>query len=172
MRKEINEILNSKELSLEDINHMTLFEATLCETLRIRPVVPVGIPHGVLKDLQIGEYEIPKGTMIIPLLWAIHMNSDVWENPEDFNPWRFIDEEGKIIKSDNLMAFQAGRYYLLFVSWGKMTYFGLMPEISRQRTDIGGNYFLAIRTAIVLSVLAQNFKCAICLFTSVDRFYK
>lgn len=94
---------------------MTLFEATLNETLRIRPVVPVGIPHGTLQDLMIGQYEIPKGTMIIPLLWAIHMNPEVWENPEDFNPWRFIDDEGKIIKSDYFMPFQAGRYYLLNV---------------------------------------------------------
>lgn len=90
---------------------MTLFEASLNETLRIRPVVPVGFPHGTLQDVEIGNYEVPKGTMIIPLLWAIHMDDKIWKDPDNFNPWRFIDDEGKIIKSQNFMPFQVGRYF-------------------------------------------------------------
>lgn len=109
VRQEINEILQGRFPSLEEISHMTFFEATLNETLRIRPVIPVGIPHGTLDNMVISDYEIPKGSMILPLLWSIHMDDKIWNNPEEFNPSRFIDDEEKIKKSENLMPFQAGR---------------------------------------------------------------
>lgn len=115
VRQEIKDVLQGRDPLLEDITHMTFFEATLMETLRIRPVVPVGIPHGVLQDMEIDGYHIPKRTMIVPLLWAIHMNDKIWHNPEEYNPMRFIDEEGRIIKSENLMPFQAGEF--LDPSW-------------------------------------------------------
>lgn len=88
---------------------MTFFQATIYETFRIRPVVPVGIPHGVLQDMEINGYQVPKRTMLVPLLWAIHMDDTLWKDPEEFNPYRFIGDEGKIVKSENLLPFQAGK---------------------------------------------------------------
>lgn len=40
--------------------------------------------------------------------WAIHRDPAVWENPEDFNPKRFINEHGEFMPSDYVMPFGYG----------------------------------------------------------------
>ena len=63
-------------------------------------------------------YNIPKKTFVIPNLYSIHMDPNVWEVPTNFNPDRFIDTSGKIIKKDAFMPFSIGNlqhdHYELF----------------------------------------------------------
>lgn len=42
-----------------------------------------------------GGYYLPKDSVIIPALYAIHMNPNVWDNPQKFNPDRWDTEEVK-----------------------------------------------------------------------------
>ncbi|VVC92469.1 unnamed protein product [Leptidea sinapis] len=89
-----------------DSTKLPYLMATICETQRIRSIVPVGIPHGCMQDTYLGNYRIPKGTMVVPLQWAIHMDPNVWENPNEFKPIRFIDEQGNLIKPQEFIPFQ------------------------------------------------------------------
>ena len=57
---------------------------------------------------MIGEYCIPKGSMIMPLLWAVHHDSRLWPNPEEFRPERHLNDDGSVLFSDNLIPFQTG----------------------------------------------------------------
>ncbi|XP_072388304.1 cytochrome P450 306a1 [Diabrotica undecimpunctata] len=109
VRKELEDVLQGRSASMEDINQLPLFEASVLETMRIRPVVPIGIPHGSVEDMEIEGYRIPKGTMIVMLQWALHMDENVWENPDEFNPRRFINPEGKVEKSEYFVPFQVGK---------------------------------------------------------------
>ena len=53
---------------------------------------------------------IPKGTQVIPFLHAVHMNPDLWEDPERFHPERFLSEDGmSVIKPDCFIPFGVGR---------------------------------------------------------------
>lgn len=47
--------------------------------------------------------------MIIPLQWAIHMNPNYWENPNEFIPERFISPDGFLIKPCAFIPFQTGK---------------------------------------------------------------
>lgn len=58
--------------------------------------------------MNIGGFRVPKGTMVIPLQWAIHMDPDRWSEPHRFDPHRFLSEEGKVVKPDCFMPFQTG----------------------------------------------------------------
>ncbi|XP_034945868.1 cytochrome P450 306a1 isoform X2 [Chelonus insularis] len=101
---------NNRELvALKHREFLTLLEAAICEVQRLRSVVPVGIPHGAMANGKIEDYDIPKGTMIIPLQWAVHMNSTYWKNPEKFDPYRFITSDGSLLKSLAFMPFQTGK---------------------------------------------------------------
>ena len=114
IRKHLTDILGTNLPTLDDLSSLPYMEASIAEVQRIRSVVPVGIPHGTLEEMNIEGYSIPKGTMIVPLQWAIHMNPDTWKDPQCFKPERFINEEGKFFKPEAFIPFQAGRF-LIFV---------------------------------------------------------
>lgn len=84
-------------------------EAALSEAQRIRSVVPVGIPHGAHEEASIGGFRVPKGTMVIPLQWAVHMDHKIFPEPEKFKPERFIDENGQFCKPEAFIPFQLGK---------------------------------------------------------------
>ena len=55
-----------------------------------------------------GGYDIPKGYMVQPNIWAIHHDPKLWKDPETFNPDRFI-EDGKFVTRPGFVAFSTGR---------------------------------------------------------------
>lgn len=94
--------------SLSDIPVLPYLQAAIAESQRIKPIVPTGIPHGTLQNTCIAGYKVPKGTMVMPLQWAVHMSPNYWKQPEVFNPERFLDSEGKFFKPEAFMPFQTG----------------------------------------------------------------
>ncbi|CAH0701906.1 unnamed protein product [Spodoptera exigua] len=107
--------------------------AAICETQRIRSIVPVGIPHGCLQDTFIGNYRIPQGAMVIPLQWALHMDPDVWEDPEVFRPQRFLAEDGSLLKPQEFIPFQTGKRMCPGDELSRMLACGLVARLFRRR---------------------------------------
>lgn len=67
--------------------------ATVQETLRWRPVFPLGGPqHSPIQDDVFKGYQIPRGTPILGNLWAINRNPREYPEPLKFMPERFIGE--------------------------------------------------------------------------------
>lgn len=55
-------------------------------------------------------FVIPKNAHVIPLLHAVHMNPDYWEEPEAFRPERFLSADGKTVqKPEHFMPFGVGQ---------------------------------------------------------------
>lgn len=99
---------NGDIIELVHIESVPLLKACVLETMRIRPVAPSGIPRAANKEITISEYRIPKGTMILPLQWAMHYDEKHWTDPGTFQPKRFLDEEDNVINYKAFMPFQAG----------------------------------------------------------------
>lgn len=74
-------------------------------------------------DVQLEGYTIPAGSHVIPLINSIHMDPKLWDRPEDFNPRRFIDPEGKVRKPAYFMPFGVGRRMCLGDTLARMELF-------------------------------------------------
>ncbi|WRX31433.1 Cytochrome P450 - like 10, partial [Theobroma cacao] len=72
-----------------DLPNLPYLHCIIRETMRIKPVGPLLIPHESSKDCVVGGYHIPRGTMLMVNLWAIHNDSNNWEEPTKFKPERF-----------------------------------------------------------------------------------
>lgn len=108
VQEELDHVTLGRPVSLEHRASLPLAEASLAEAQRIRPVVPLGIPHGTVRDTEIGGFGVPGGAMVVPLQWAVHMDPLLWEDPERFEPRRFLDEEGRFFRPEGFLPFQTG----------------------------------------------------------------
>ncbi|XP_077993740.1 cytochrome P450 2U1-like [Glandiceps talaboti] len=99
-----------KTPSYADKSKLPFMEATTLESHRIASVVPLVDPHMTSEATTLNGYYIPKNTVVFANTWAVHMDKTEWENPETFNPGRFLDEDGNIVKMkrNRIMPFSIG----------------------------------------------------------------
>jgi cytochrome P450 len=64
-------------------------DATVKETLRARPVI-VDVARKLTAPKSIGGYELPAGTFVMAAIAALHYREDLFPNPDEFRPERFL----------------------------------------------------------------------------------
>ncbi|XP_077983162.1 steroid 17-alpha-hydroxylase/17,20 lyase-like [Glandiceps talaboti] len=111
VQKELDDVIGQDRLPLlSDKGKLAYCEAVINEVMRIRTVAPIGVPHKTLCDTSVGGYNIPKDTQVWINHWNLHMDERQWDNPEEFRPERFLDEDGKPLpKPNSFLPFSAGR---------------------------------------------------------------
>ncbi|KAG4208450.1 hypothetical protein ERO13_A03G132700v2, partial [Gossypium hirsutum] len=94
MRKAQNEIRScvgkKGKLTENDVSKLTYLNMVIKETLRLHPP-GVLLPRETMSQIKIGDYDINPRTRIAVNVWAIGRDPDIWDNPEEFIPERFID---------------------------------------------------------------------------------
>ncbi|EAU76993.2 AGAP003066-PA [Anopheles gambiae str. PEST] len=111
MQREIDEVVGHGRLpTLDDRTQLAYTEATLREAMRIDTLVPSGIAHRVQEDTTLRGYDLPKDTLVLIGLDAIHNQREYWGDPERFRPERFLDEHGRLALAKDLsVPFGAGK---------------------------------------------------------------
>jgi len=104
---EIDNVIGRAEPKMNHRLLLPFTEASILETQRLADLVPLGVPHGVMEDVYFRGYLIPKDTLIIPNMYSVHMNPELWPEPEKFKPERFLDSDNKIDKKE-LIPFSLG----------------------------------------------------------------
>jgi cytochrome P450 family 135 len=66
-------------------------DAVIKETLRIRPVVPF-VGRELREAAELGGYHLPAGTVVMPAIYLTHTRPDLYPQPYEFRPERFLDE--------------------------------------------------------------------------------
>jgi cytochrome P450 len=65
-------------------------DAVVKETLRVRPVV-VDVARRLQRDVELGGWRLPAGTLVLPAIAAVHVRPDLYPSPHEFRPERFLD---------------------------------------------------------------------------------
>jgi cytochrome P450 family 135 len=65
--------------------------ATISESLRLRPVVPLA-GRRLSKELVADGLELPAGTDVTPAIWLTHTRPDLYPEPFAFRPERFLGD--------------------------------------------------------------------------------
>ncbi|KAJ1806736.1 hypothetical protein LPJ75_004980 [Coemansia sp. RSA 2598] len=82
--------------------------AVVYETMRYRATTSGGWPRDAPEQgVVLGGYYIPCGVVIHGSVGGVHMNRDTWDSPFEFNPDRFMGEQGEERKR-NVVAFSSG----------------------------------------------------------------
>ena len=135
LKKEIETVKGKEPLTLKDRPNMPLLEATVLEALRLSCSLPFALPHCTTKDTTVGGYKLKKGTCVFVNLWACCHDPNYFTKPNTFNPHRFLNEKGKLVRPNCLFAYSAGDRKCPAEHFSKAILFVLLGKIL-QNVDI------------------------------------
>ncbi|KAJ7783872.1 cytochrome P450 [Mycena maculata] len=114
------------------------------ELLRWNPVTPLGLAHYVTEDDEYRGFRIPKGTTVLPNVWAILHDPEMYPDPSSFSPQRFAPEnQGDGINQIPEAPFGFGRRlcpgrYLAFDTlWIVVASILAVYDISKEKDETG-----------------------------------
>ncbi|KAI3910970.1 hypothetical protein MKX01_042744 [Papaver californicum] len=82
----------TRPVKVADVNNMSYLKAVMKETIRMKPIGPMGISHRATKNTSLMGKKIDKGTPVMVNIYAIQHNSEVFPEPYRFLPERFLKD--------------------------------------------------------------------------------
>ncbi|XP_023950683.2 cytochrome P450 4g15 [Bicyclus anynana] len=135
--EELDQIFGDSDrpATFQDTLEMKYLERCLMETLRMFPPVPI-IAREIKQEVTLPSNgkKVPAGTTVIIATYKLHRRSDVYPNPEIFDPDNFLPERS------------ANRHYYAFV-----------PFSAGPRSCVGRKYAM-LKLKILLSTILRNFR--------------
>jgi cytochrome P450 len=90
--EEIHDIYDKEPLSSHTLHKMNHMHALLQETLRLQSPSFSSQPRIAMKDFKVENYDIKKGTVIMPIFFHQNYNETVFEDALKFKPERWLDQ--------------------------------------------------------------------------------
>jgi cytochrome P450 len=101
---EVNEVLGGRNPTYEDLPNLKYAFGVFKETLRTHPPVK-GIFKKSIEKVTLNGHEFPKDTNFGIFTPAVHRDKEIWENPLEFQPERYM----KNTNYSHLMSFSFGK---------------------------------------------------------------
>lgn len=129
LREELQLVTDDKPLQYDHLPSLNYTKAVINESLRIRP--PVGVMmRKLIQDTQVDGYTLKAGSLAIFSIYNVHHHPDLWSEPEQFNPGRFLTAESRR--------------------------FSFMPFGAGERICIG-NHFAMLEAQLLLAMMIQSY---------------
>ncbi len=133
LRHEVRTALGGRPPRYDDLERLTYTGMVLDESLRLFPPAWTLGRRAIGED-EIGGYYVAPQTVIAICIYALHRHSGFWENPEAFEPERFLPERS------------AGQNKFAYIPFG-----------AGPRQCIGNNFGL-MEACLVIACVAQQFE--------------
>ncbi|MFN2214766.1 MAG: cytochrome P450 [Anaerolineales bacterium] len=133
LQAEVDRVLDGSIPGAADYNELPYTNAVISEAMRLYPPLPVTIRQAIEDDVLDG-HTIQANSSIFINIYSVHHNPDVWENPEGFDPQRFLPDKIKEIPR-----------------------FAYLPFGGGPRQCIGNNFAL-MEAVLALSMITQRYE--------------
>ena len=133
MRAEVDAVVGDRDPTAQDVRKLEYIGRVFEEGMRLYPPAWV-IGRFVEEADEIGGYAVPKGSIVAVSPWVTHRHPAFWEDPERFDPDRFLPERS--------------------AKRPKLAYF---PFGAGQRMCIG-NTFAVMEGQLILAMLVRRYR--------------
>jgi cytochrome P450 len=130
---EVRQVLGDRDPTFEDCARLRYTEMVALEAMRLFPPAYT-LAREALADCVIGDYAVPRGTMVLMSQWVVQRDPRFFRDPERFRPERWNEEAIRGLP--------------------KFAYF---PFGGGQRLCIGST-FAMMELVLVLATIAQRFR--------------
>jgi cytochrome P450 len=133
MHAELDAVLGEAPPSVNDLKKLPYTLQVIKEVMRLYPPAPM-YPRDTVADDELAGVRIPAGTRMVLFPYGTHRHPDFWEEPERFDPDRWLPEREAARDPQAYHPFAAGHRICL------------------------GNSFSLLETHVVAAMLARRFK--------------
>ena len=130
---EVRDVLGDRTPEMADVAKLPLLDRVLKESMRIKPPI-TRVGRRIASDVEIGGYPMAAGHFLVMAPYVTHRHPGFWENPEGFDPDRFLPEREA----------ERPRY----------AYF---PFLGGPRQCIG-NVFATVEAVLILAMIVQRYE--------------
>ena len=102
----------------DDISNIPYINQLVKEVMRMRPVIPLGVPHKNTSDDEVDGYYVPKNSIFFGNIWAMHHDPDRHQDPQEFRPERYEHSKHKSAFETGLAVDAMDRDHFAF-GWGR-----------------------------------------------------
>ncbi|KAF9650737.1 cytochrome P450 [Thelephora ganbajun] len=108
-------------MTLELFNDMPYLNAVVKESFRVKPPVLM-VPYKTTRAFPISDdYTVPANSMVIPSFYNSLQDPEVYSNPQEFDPTRWLDPNGPAQSSPrNYLVFGSGPHRCIGVEYAIM----------------------------------------------------
>ncbi|KAF3819781.1 hypothetical protein GH733_015290 [Mirounga leonina] len=160
---EIDRVIGWSQLpSIATRESMPYTNAVIHEVQRMGNIIPLNVPREVTGDTMLAGYYLPKGTMILTNLTALHRDPAEWATPDTFNPEHFL-ENGQFKKKETFLPFSVGKRVCLGEQLAKSELFIFFTSLVQKFTFKPPNnekLSLKFRTGLTISPVNHQL-CAV-----------
>jgi cytochrome P450 len=130
---ELDRVLAGRPPNVADLPDLKYTEMIAKEAMRLYPPA-YAIGREAIEDCEIGGYRVPRGTQLFAFQWVTHRDPRYYQNPNEFEPERWINEPTE--------------------RQAKYAYF---PFGGGPRQCIG-NYFAMMEIVLLLATIGRRFR--------------
>jgi cytochrome P450 len=100
-------VLGEGALEPRHLEKLVYTRAVIDEAVRLYPPAPY-MSRTAINDDRVGELEIPAGSMVAIAPYVLHRHKTLWDQPDAFQPERFLPENRSRIDRFAYLPFGAG----------------------------------------------------------------
>ncbi|KAG8182236.1 hypothetical protein JTE90_024169 [Oedothorax gibbosus] len=135
IQSELDSVVGRERLpSWMDRPSLPYLDASVQELYRVTTLFPITTIYSNFKETTINGFRIPERSAIVANIWSMHMDPEVFPQPEKFDPNRFLDSSGKRIKVDGPYPFGLGKRSCIAESLAQMEVFIIVSSVVQSFT--------------------------------------
>jgi cytochrome P450 len=136
LEDELDRVLAGHAPRAADLQNLPFTEMVVREALRLYPPAP-GFTREPIEDVRIGGFDVPQGSLVAVITYALHRDPRFFDQPERFDPERFAP------------------------GWeDRIPRFAYLPFGGGPRVCIG-NGFAMMEARLILATLAQRYRLSL-----------
>jgi cytochrome P450 len=136
LAEELQRVLAGRVPTAADLPALPYSEMVVREAIRLYPPAS-GFTREPIEDITIGGYEVPKGSLVTVMTYALHRDPRFFDNPETFDPDRFA------------------------AGWEeRIPRYAYLPFGGGPRVCIG-NGFAMVEARLILATIAQRYRLSL-----------
>jgi len=128
---ELRAVLNGRSPGPADVARLPYTGRVIKEAIRLYPPIWAMVRNPV-KDCEIGGYRVPAGSAIIMSQWVMHRDPRFYDEPERFDPDRWLDEQAKGLPRFAYFPFGGGPRTCIGAAFAMMEAVLILATVAQQ----------------------------------------